>query len=468
MKYELVIKNGTIVTEQGETANDIAVSGGKIAGLGARGKFRGAREIDAEGMLVLPGGIDTHVHFNEPGMSEWEDWRHGSAAAAAGGVTTVVDMPVDNVPPTIDAQTFLSKKEVAVSKSLVDFCLWGGLTRDSLPTLHEMSDCGAVGWKAFMAADCSGPYFPPADDATLYEGMRIAAKIGLPVALHCENAAMIDFYTRQYRSGGKFDNAAWSKVRPLIGELEAVNRVLYFALLTGARINIAHISAPEVAGFASEAKKTGLSVTVETCAHYLLFNEDDVMDRGSILKCAPPIRGKDAQDGLWENIKNGGVDFVASDHSPVSADLKARHADDMDRASSGVSGVQFPLNVLFSEGVRKRDLSLSRLTSVFSANAARMLGIYGTKGAIAEDFDADFVLFDPGEVWTVTEDDYKAKVKISPYIGETFTGRVTATYVRGVCVHGKDREDVKKGFAKMLRPLDERRAGSAAKPREGL
>lgn len=433
MKYELVIKNGILVSEEGEQELDIAVNEGKIAHLGPRGTVQGIEEVDARGLLVLPGGIDTHVHFEEPGMTDWEDWEHASLAAAKGGVTTVVDMPVDNLPPTIDEETFLSKKEIAAQKSRVDFCLWGGLTEESLDTLEEMAKQGAVGFKAFLA-DCGGPYFPPADNGTLYEGMKTAARLQKLLTIHCEDSEMIRFYTQLIRAENRFDNAAWDQTRPEISELLAVNKVLFLAEQTGARVNIAHISSSSVVQMIEQAKRRGMAVSAETCAHYLHFDGEDVIRRGSILKCSPPIRLQE-REALWQCLADGKIDFVASDHSPMSKELKMRHAEDMDRGNGGISGVQFTLPVLFTDGVKCRNLPLARLVSVFSANAARTLGIYGRKGALKEGFDADMVLFDPQREWMATPEDYLAKVKISPYLGEVFVGRVEATYVRGECVY---------------------------------
>ena len=433
---ELVIKNGTVVTPEGPRPLDMAVQGEKIAALGPRGTLKGAREIDAQGLVVLPGGIDTHVHFDEPGCTDWEDWAHGSRAAARGGITTVVDMPVDNIPPTVDGETLLSKKSAAEASSLVDFCLWGGLTREALPTLTQMTDLGAVGWKAFLC-DCGGPYFPPADDGTLLEGLKASAQTGRTVTIHCEDAEMVDFYTALCRSRGGLGNKDWSRARPLESELVAVNKVLFMAELTGAKVNIAHISCAQAADLVQAAKDRGLPVTAETCAHYLCFDGEDVERRGVMLKCSPPIRETGARDALWQRVLEGKVDFVASDHSPSSPELKDRFADDMDKGWGGISGVQFTLNVLYTQGVSRRGLPLERLAQVFSSNAARALGLWGRKGALAEGFDADFVLFDPGRKWTVRPEDSLAKEKRSPYIGETFLGDVAATYLRGSCIYDR-------------------------------
>ena len=449
-RYELIITNGTVVTPQGERKLDIAVSGGKIAAMAQTpAGFEGKETVDARGLLVLPGGVDAHVHFEDPGMTDWEDWEHGSLAAAAGGITTVADMPVDNIPPTTDAQSLLLKKAAALERSNVDFALWGGLTAGAKP--EEMLDGGAAGLKAFLA-ECGGPYFPVADSGTLYEGMKAAASRGKPVTVHCEDAEAVDYYTRQCLEAPPFDNGSWSRSRPVLAELLAVNKVMFLAGLTGARVNVAHISSPEVADLIAQGRAGGIDVTAETCAHYLYFDGGDVLRRGTALKCSPPIR-PDEKTALWECVKDGRISTVASDHSPTSMELRELYADDMYRGSGGISGVQFTLNVLYSEGVKKHGLSLERLTEVFSSNAARALGLYGRKGAVAEGFDADLVLFDPAAVWTVDRADYLAKVKYSPYIGETFTGRVRATYVRGQRVYCQGEQPrTRTHFAQMLEP----------------
>ena len=447
-KYDLIIKNGQVVTPQGCSQLDIAVSGGRIAALAPfPSGLQGQETVDARGLLVFPGGVDPHVHLEDPGMTDWEDWTHGTLAAAAGGITTVVDMPVDNLPPVTDGQTLRFKKQAALERSLVDFALWGGLTPGA--SLREMLGSGAIGLKAFLS-ECGGPYFPVADNGTLYEGLKTAAAYSRPVTIHCEDEEMVGYYTALCCQEPTFDNGAWSRSRPVMAELLAVNKVLFLASRTGARVNIAHISSAEVADLIGEGKSRGIAVTAETCGHYLYFDGSDVERRGTALKCSPPIRPEE-KDALWECVKDGRIDTVASDHSPTTLQLRQLHADDMLRGSGGISGIQFTLNVLYSEGVVRRGLSLTRLAEVFSANAARMLGIYGRKGAIAEGFDADLVLFDPGVEWTVKKEDYLAKVKVSPYIGETFQGRVRATYVRGIPAYWLGAQlSPKAGFAKML------------------
>lgn len=433
MTCSLVVKNGTLLTEEGELDLDLGVEDGRIAAISPRGTLQGEKEIDAGGLLVLPGGIDTHVHFEDPGMTDWEDWEHASLAAAKGGITTVVDMPVDGLPPVTDAASLRFKEARALEHSQVDFLLWGGLTPDNLTELTGMLDLGAAGLKAFLA-ECGGPYFSISEGGTLYEGMRILSQYGLPLTLHCEDGPSVDFYTARQCCEKAFQNEDWDHSRPVLCELLAVNQALFLSRRTGCRINIAHISCAEVADLIAEGRRQGIPVTAETCAHYLYFSGADVQRRGTILKCSPPIR-KEARDGLWECLKDGRIDFVASDHSPTSRELREKDADDMFKGSGGISGVQFTLQVLYSEGVLKHGLSTARLCSVFSANAARMLGIYGQKGSLRQGFDADFVLFDPAREQTIQPEDYLAKVPVSPYIGETFQGAVAATYLRGECIY---------------------------------
>ncbi len=437
--YDLLIANGDVVTPEGCRRLDVAVTNGRIAALAPSPSGFCAREIvDAAGLLVLPGGIDPHVHFEDPGMTDWEDWTHGSMAAAAGGITTVADMPVDNLPPTTDVPTFQLKKQAALKRSLVDFVLWGGLTTGA--DCPGMLTEGAVGLKAFLA-ECGGPYFPVADRGTLYEGLKTAACYGKPVTVHCEDQELVNHYTQLCCAGRGPGGEVWSASRPVICELAAINQVLFLARKTGARVNVAHISCREAADLIREEKNAGALATAETCAHYLYFDGSDVERRGTLLKCSPPIRPSE-KEALWKCIMDGRIDMVASDHSPTSPELRRLYAEDMLRGSGGISGVQFTLNVLYSQGVMLRGLSLVRLTEVFSANAARMLGIYGRKGAVQEGFDADLVLFDPREEWTVSRENYWAKVPCSPYLGETFTGRVKATYVRGRQVYGLKGEPI--------------------------
>ncbi len=436
MKYDLAVKNALLHTGEIRETGTLAVNDGRIAAIFPRDYSMDAhRVIDADGLLLLPGGIDTHVHFEEPGCSAWEDWKHATHAAAAGGVTTVVDMPIDNVPPVTDAETLKNKRAHALEHSLVDFCLWGGVTDDTADNIAGQLEAGAVGIKAFLS-DCGDPAFAPVCDETLRHALKETDRFNSVLTLHCEDQDLIDDNQKRFGAVEPFDATLWSRIRSVEGEISAVERVIHALLETGGQANICHVSHPEVLRLIDQARASGARITAETCAHYLQFCTDDAEKLGSLIKCAPPIRDSSAREGMWRALKRGSIQFVGSDHSPITPDGKsAGFRDDW----AGISGVQCGLNVLYDEGVLKRDLSLDELASVFSGNAARMLGLWGRKGALRPGFDADFVLFDPQEKWTLTEADYHPLNKISPYIGKTFRGRVVSTFLRGSCIYGKHR-----------------------------
>src|SRR5438105_7921040 len=301
---DLVIRGGRVVLPGCVAAADISIEDGRIASIGS-GAAGAREEIDASGLVVMPGVIDVHLHFNEPGRTGWEGAATGSRALAAGGGTLFFDMPLNSTPCCINAREVEHKRAALEAASITDFALWGGLVPGSVPEMADMAEQGVVGYKAFMC-DSGLPEFPRADDRTLYDGLREAARLGLPIAVHAEN-----------------DELARGVSRPVIAELEAIERALLFAGETGAALHIVHISTGRGVALVAEARAKGVDASAETCAHYLWFTEGDVERLGAIAKCAPPLRpAKDAQE-LWEELVAGHVDIVASDPSPTEPAGKA-------------------------------------------------------------------------------------------------------------------------------------------------
>lgn len=436
--YDLLIKNGTVVTEKGSVKADLAVSGGRIAAIGCSGVLRAEKEFDASGCYVMPGGIDVHVHFDEPGFSDFEDFRCGSAAAAAGGITSVADMPIDCRPANISREAFRLKKECAKA-SAVSCYYWAGLTGSSLDRLGELANEGASGYKVFLSETGSDDY-PRSDDAVLYEGLAFAASKNLPVVFHAENQDMIDFYRSRYdKEQSCMSWKTWGKIRSTAGETEAIRRACFFAHQTGARIHIAHVSCREGIEEIQKQKDMGTAVTAETCSHYLYFSEEDYETKGALIKCAPPLRDAQQKEKLWEDVINGRIDMISSDHSPCSPRMLEN--TDVSGAWAGISGIQFTIDVLYNKGVLRRNMTMEQLVRIFSANPARLLGIYGKKGTIALNSDADFFVFRPTGDRTVCEKELYTKVKSSAYLGEHFTGHVVATFVGGNMVYEEAEEN---------------------------
>jgi allantoinase len=426
------------VTADGVIAADILVQGDRIAGLVPPDGGTAHAEIDAHGLVVLPGVVDAHVHVNEPGRTEWEGWLAATRGAAAGGVTTIADMPLNSIPPTTTAAAFDEKYEAAAKSAIVDFAIWGGLVDDDVERLRELAQCGVVGVKAFMCP--SGvDEFPHIREGMLALALAAAAEARLLVAVHCEDEAVVTVTTEHVRRTGRRDARAWLDSRPAEAERIAIEQLGEAARATHASVHVVHVSSHE-AMRAVQRAKSGADLTAETCPHYLAFTASDVIAAGPALKCSPPIR--DGQlELLWRDLiapphpPHPRVDYVASDHSPCTAALKVRGRDDIFEAWGGVSGVQSLLPVMLTEGVHRRGLSLEELAQLVSTRPAKRLGLWPRKGEIRAGSDADLVLVDLDRQWTFTQDQLETKSGISPYVGREFHGAVRRTIVRGRTVY---------------------------------
>ncbi len=316
-------------------AEDIAIEDGKIVAIGP--ELPGAaEEIDARGLHVFPGLIDVHLHFNEPGRTEWEGAATGSRALAAGGGTLFFDMPLNSSPCTVNADAFDLKRAALAKSSITDFALWGGLIPGNISEMAELADRGVVGFKAFLC-DSGLPEFPRADDLTLFEGLCEAARLGLPVAVHAESQEITQGLAQKIAQQERSSVRAFLASRPLLAELEAIQRATLLAREAGAKLHIVHVSSGRGVALAAEARAQGTDVSIETCPHYLFFTEEDVERLGAVAKCAPPLRNSVEQDALWTQLIAGNVDIVASDHSPAPPEMKT---SDFGRAWGGIAGVQ--------------------------------------------------------------------------------------------------------------------------------
>lgn len=420
--FDLVIRGGTLVTATGTEAADIAIVDGRIAAIDA-GHASGRQEIDARGLLVLPGLVDAHVHFNEPGRTDWEGAATGSRALAAGGGTTFCDMPLNSSPVTVTAEAVEAKREALEAASVADFALWGGLVPDHIADMEAMAERGVMGFKAFMC-NSGLDEFPLADDRTLLAGMREAARLGLPVAVHAENDALVSAPVTG-------DVRAFLESRPAFAEAEAIQRATMFAAEAGVALHIVHVSTGRGVAIAAEARARGADVTIETCPHYLYFTEDDVERLGTVAKCAPPVRSGREREALWAALKDGTVDIVASDHSPAPPEMKAGAFAD---AWGGIAGVQATLGVLMTAGHVARGLTMERLVAVAATGPARRFGLAG-KGALSVGADADLALVDPDATARVEREHLQQRHKTTPYEGASFRGCVRRTLLRGTTVY---------------------------------
>jgi allantoinase len=429
MTYDLLVRGGRVVAPEGERRADVGVLDGTVAAIGPELAGGAAEVVDAHGCLVLPGAVDAHVHLNDPGRADWEGFGTGTAALAAGGTTTAIDMPLNAIPPTLDAAAFAAKAQAARGTARIDMALWGGLVPGPLDRLDELADAGVVGFKAFMSA--SGvPEFMAADDLTLLEGMARAARLGLPVAVHAENDAITGALAARAVAEGRTSMRDYLASRPVVAELEAIGRAIAFARETGCALHVVHVSTGRGVALVAQAAADGVDVTCETCPHYLVLDEEDAVRLGAAAKCAPPLRPAAEVEALWAHVLAGDVELVATDHSPSPAALKDTGGDAF-AAWGGIPGAQTLLALLHDRGVVARGLALERLAALVAAAPARRFGLAPAKGALAVGADADMVVLDPRQDWTVQRDDLLDRHRLSPFTGLALRGRVVRTILRG-------------------------------------
>jgi allantoinase len=420
-----IIRGGIVVTPVGLSRADVAIEDGKIAALGS--ELPGAHdEIDARGLHVFPAVIDVHLHFNEPGRTEWEGAATGSRALAAGGGAVFFDMPLNSTPCTVNAREFDRKQAALEAASITDFGLWGGLVPGNIGEMEELAHRGVVGFKAFMC-DSGLPEFPRADDFTLYSGLVEAARLNLPVSVHAENHEITQALSRAMVEQNRSSARDFLASRPVIAEVEAIERATLLAGDAGARLHIVHVSSGRGVIAAAAARSRGVDVSIETCAHYLFFTEDDLERLGAIAKCAPPLRDPGQQAALWTTLLNETIDIVASDHSPAPPDMKTGA---ISQAWGGIAGVQSTLAVLIDRGHFARQLPLERIATLVAATPARRFRI-PHKGTLVPGNDADVTLVDLNASFTLQKGDLQQRHALSPYAGSTFRGTVRRTMRRG-------------------------------------
>ena len=430
---DLILRGGTLITPDGGQQTDLGIADGKIVLLGAGGSAR--EEIDATGLHLFPGLIDSHVHFNEPGRTDWEGIETGSRALAAGGGTLFFDMPLNAHPPTCDAESFDLKLAAAQKHSVTDFAFWGGLVPGNADKLEGLAARGVIGFKAFMS-NSGIEDFSCVDDATLKSGMKLAAKFNLLVAVHAESETLTSKLAHEAITAGKTAIRDYLASRPVAAELEAIRRAIHLAGETGCALHIVHVSSGEGVALVAAAKNAGVDVTCETCPHYLILTEADVETLGAVAKCAPPLRPAAVREALWEQLLAGNITTIGSDHSPSPPDMKTDK--NFFKVWGGISGVQHTLPLLLTEGHVKRGTALPLLTDWFSANVARRFHI-PNKGKIDAGFDADVALVDLKQSFTVAKAELRYRHQQSPYVGRALTGRAVQTILRGktVCKDGR-------------------------------
>ena len=426
-RYDLIVRGGRLVLPDGVQPADLGVAAGRIVAIAPDLAGGSAATLDATGLHVLPGVVDAHVHFNDPGRSDWEGWASGTRALAAGGGTLACDMPLNAHPPTVDAAAFDAKLAAATGVAWTDFALWGGLVPGPVDRLDELAARGVIGFKAFMA-NSGMDDFAAVDDGTLYAGMARAARLGLPVAVHAENDALTGALARQAVAAGRTDVRAYLESRPAVAEWEAISRALLFAEATGCAVHIVHVSTGRGVALVAEAQARGVDASCETCPHYLVLTEADMERLGAVAKCAPPLRPPAEAAALWDHLAAGRLPMIASDHSPAPAAMKT--GSDFFRVWGGISGCQSLLPLLLTAGHHARALPLPLIAAVSAAFPARRFALPG-KGRLALGADADLALVDLAAAAPLTAADLHYRHAHSPYVGRVLRGQVVATLLRG-------------------------------------
>jgi allantoinase len=434
MDFDVIVRGATLAPD--DAAADIGIGDGLIAALEPAGVLAGsaATELNAAGLHVLPGGVDIHVHCNEPGRTEWEGFATASAALAVGGMTSFADMPLNAMPATINADAFDRKLALAGAESLLDFALWGGIVPGSLDAIPELHDRGVIGFKAFMC-ETGIEDFRPVDDVTLKEGMRRAGALDSIVAVHAEDEALTAALTARARAAGQTSARDYIATRPPIVELRAIERAIELAHDTGCRLHIVHVSTSEGVELVLDARARGVDVSWETTAAYLTFTADDVERIGPLAKCSPVMRDEHNRLRLWGHVGSDPHAIVTSDHSPAPPALK--QADDFFAAWGGISGCQSTLGVMLAGADR---ISAASAIHAVTAAPAERFGLR-SKGAIEVGRDADLALVELERAWTLEAADLRYRHRHSPFVGVGLRGAVRHVLARGepVVVAGEIR-----------------------------
>lgn len=455
MKYDLIITNGLLVLEDEVVRKNIGICNGKISAIfdeqcGETDCIQTEETLDAKGCYVMPGAIDTHTHFFEPGADYREDFAHGTKAAASGGFTCIMEMPNSN-PAVTDADTFRLKKRLAEKGAVVDYAIWAGATANNQGNLKELKDSGCVAYKAFTLD--AGPTFPYLNTEMEMEAMQKIAGLDRVFGFHAEDPVIVTELAKRYR------NQPWNlslheQARPYYAELAAINQIILFAKETGCPVHICHLSIPEGAELIAKAKRDGVNITAESCSHYFLLNVEDDAKYDTYALIQPPLRKKERMEKLWDYLFDGTIDYLGTDHAPYTAGDKEPEDGDKWKVIGGAPSIDVAFPLMFDEAVLKRGMSLVQFAKLSATNAAKRFKLYPQKGSIRVGADADIAIVESHSPWKIDRSRSFSKTRNTkfPYQGRLVNCRVTDTIVRGKTVFAHGTIMAENGYGQFVRP----------------
>jgi allantoinase len=422
-----ILRSRRVVTPDGVREASVTIRGEEIISVGRHEEAPDPlRVVDVGDRLVLPGLVDIHVHINDPGRADWEGFETATRAAAAGGITTLVDMPLNSDPVTTTVAALDAKRAAAVGRLRVDCGFFGGVVPGNADQIEPLAEAGVLGFKAFLCH--SGiDEFPNATEADLLAAMPILARLGLPLLVHAE---LVPEGAPGMDASDPKSYAAWLASRPDAWEVDAIRLVIGLCRETGCRVHVVHLATGEALPLIADARAEGLPLTVETCPHYLTFAAEEIPDGDPRFKCAPPIRCEANRERLWQGLRDGLIDTIATDHSPAPPGLKHLDTGDLARAWGGIASLQVALPAVWTEA-RRRGFAPEDLARWMALRPAAIVGLGARKGAIAPGFDADFAVVEPDASFVVDASSLHHRHPATPYEGRTLLGRVVATYLRG-------------------------------------